>query len=95
MSAPRRATPAMWTSTSGRPPKARSSARRGPRTDAEGAFLAIGEGAALWLTEAGAAGTARVRAKMAEAVSLAALHGAVVARPGARPRRADRSLRRR
>ncbi len=49
-----------------------------PRTDAEGAFLAIGEGAALWLSEAGAAGTARVRAKMAGAVSLAALHGAVV-----------------
>jgi transposase len=49
-----------------------------PRTDADAAFLAIGEGAALWLTEAGAAGTSRVRAKMAEAVTLAALHGAVV-----------------
>lgn len=49
-----------------------------PRTDADAAFLAIGEGAALWLTEAGAVGTARVRAKMAEAVTLAALHGAVV-----------------
>jgi len=49
-----------------------------PKTDADAAFLAIGQGAALWLTEAAAAGTARPRAKMAEAVSLAALHGAVV-----------------
>jgi hypothetical protein len=40
--------------------------------------LAIGEGAALWLSEAAAVGTARVRAKMAEAVALAALHGAAV-----------------
>ncbi len=38
-------------------------------------FLALGEGAALWLTEAAAAGSSRVRAKMAEAVTLAALHG--------------------
>lgn len=45
------------------------------RTDAEAAFLAIGDGAALWLTEAGAAGTVRARVKMATAVSLAALHG--------------------
>jgi transposase len=49
-----------------------------PRTDADAAFLAIGAGAALWLSEAAAVGTARVRAKMAEAVTLAALHGAVV-----------------
>jgi transposase len=49
-----------------------------PKTDADAAFLAIGEGAALWLTEAAEVGTTRVRAKMAEAVSLAALHGAVV-----------------
>jgi transposase len=49
-----------------------------PRNDADAAFLAIGEGAALWLTEAAAVGSARVRAKMAEAVTLAALHGAVV-----------------
>ena len=40
------------------------------------AFLAIGEGATLWLTEAAAAGASRVRAKMAEAVTLAKLHGA-------------------
>lgn len=45
------------------------------RTAAEAAFLAIGDGAALWLTEAGAAGTVRARVKMAIAVSLAALHG--------------------
>jgi hypothetical protein len=45
-----------------------------PRSDAEAAFLSIGDGAALWLTEAGAAGATRVRAKMAEAVQLAALH---------------------
>jgi hypothetical protein len=45
-----------------------------PRSDAEAAFLSIGDGAALWLTEAGAAGVTRVRAKMAEAVALAALH---------------------
>jgi hypothetical protein len=49
-----------------------------PRSDAEAAFLAIGDGAALWLTEAGAAGASRVRAKMAEAVQLAALHPAAV-----------------
>lgn len=44
-------------------------------TDAEAAFLAIGAGAALWLTEAAAAGVARPRPKMADAVALAALHG--------------------
>lgn len=49
-----------------------------PRGGAEAAFLAIGDGAALWLTEAGAAGAARVRAKMAEAVELARLHGTAV-----------------
>jgi transposase len=49
-----------------------------PKSEAEAAFLAIGAGAPLWLAEAAAVGTARVRAKMAEAVTLAALHGAVV-----------------
>ena len=39
-------------------------------------FLAIGDGAGLWLAEAAAAGATRVRAKMAQAVQLAALHGA-------------------
>lgn len=47
-----------------------------PRTTGEAAFLAIGAGAGLWLTEAAAAGTARMRVKMAEAVELARLHGA-------------------
>jgi hypothetical protein len=42
-----------------RPPRARS--------DAEAAFLAIGAGAVLWLTEAAATGATRVRTKMAEA----------------------------
>jgi hypothetical protein len=46
-----------------------------PRTAAEAQFLAIGDGAGLWLAEAAAAGTARMRAKMADAVQLAALHG--------------------
>ena len=45
------------------------------RTQAEAEFLAIGSGAGLWLAEAAAAGTARVRAKMTQAVQLAALHG--------------------
>jgi transposase len=44
-------------------------------TEAEEAFLAIGGGARAWLIEAGAAGATRVRAKMAEAVELAALAG--------------------
>src|SRR5699024_9498295 len=38
-------------------------------------FLAIGEGARLWLAEAAAAGTSKMRIKMAEAVSLAKLFG--------------------
>ena len=43
---------------------------------AEAAFLAIGDGAKAWLVEAAAAGAARVRSKMAEAVAYAKLHGA-------------------
>lgn len=43
------------------------------RNAAEAAFLALGDGARLWLTEAAAAGTARMRVKMAEAVALAKL----------------------
>ncbi len=54
-----------------REPKARTKAR----TKAEAEFLAIGSGAGLWLAEAATAGTARVRAKMAQAVQIAALHG--------------------
>jgi hypothetical protein len=51
----------------GRQPKATN--------DAEAAFLALGEGARLWLVEAASAGTSRVKVKMAEAVTLARLHG--------------------
>jgi transposase len=46
-----------------------------PRTAGEVAFLHLGEGAGRWLTEAAAAGTQRVRAKMARAVELAAIVG--------------------
>ena len=49
-----------------------------PKTTAEAAFLALGDGATLWLTEAAAAGATRVRAKMGEAVELARLHGDTV-----------------
>jgi len=47
-----------------------------PRTAGEVAFLGLGEGAARWLTEAGAAGAQRVRSKMARAAELAAVVGA-------------------
>ncbi len=40
----------------------------------EAAFLALGPGAAAWLAESAAAGTRRIRPKMAEAVALAKLH---------------------
>ena len=58
------------------PPQAEGPLGRTPRpkTVAEKQFLALGEGAGLWLTEAAAAGCSRIRAKMAEAVELAALH---------------------
>jgi hypothetical protein len=46
-----------------------------PANPAEAEFLAIGDGAALWLTEAGAIGVSRVRAKMADAVARAKLSG--------------------
>jgi len=51
-----------------RAPKARSHAER--------EFLSIGDGAATWLSEATAAGTTKIRVKMATAVDLAALIGA-------------------
>jgi hypothetical protein len=47
-----------------------------PTSPQEAAFLALGEGASQWLVEAAAAGTRRIRAKMAQAVALAKLHGA-------------------
>ncbi|WP_274919657.1 IS21 family transposase [Streptomyces sp. WZ-12] len=46
-----------------------------PSTDAEKAFLDLGPGAKSWLIEAAAAGTSRMRVKMAAAVELAALVG--------------------
>jgi len=46
-----------------------------PRSSEEAAFLALGPGAEAWLVRAAAAGTARVRRKLAEAVELAKLHG--------------------
>ncbi len=52
-----------------RPPKIR------PKSEAEVAFCALGEGATRWLVEAAAVGTARIRSKMAEAVELATLVG--------------------
>lgn len=47
-----------------------------PRNQAERDFCQIGAGAASWLTEAASTGTDRILVKMAEAVSLAKLHGA-------------------
>ena len=52
-----------------RPPRAR------PATAAEAAFLAIGDGARAWLTEAAAAGASRVRAEDGRGSQLAALAG--------------------
>lgn len=57
-----------------RPPGALSRQPK-PGNEAEAAFLALGEGARLWLVEAGAAGACRVKVKMADAVTLARLHG--------------------
>lgn len=44
-----------------------------PKTTAEAEFLALGEGARLWLSEAAAAGATKMRVKMAGAVELAHL----------------------
>jgi transposase len=58
------------------PPRPEGPGRRPRATNpAEEAFLAIGEGARLWLVEAASAGTSRMKVKMAEAVELAQLHG--------------------
>ena len=43
------------------------------RTVAEAAFLSLGDGARVWLAEAAAAGTTKMRVKMAQAVQLAKL----------------------
>jgi hypothetical protein len=58
------------------PPPGALARKPRPRTAAEAEFLAIGDGAAQWLTEAAATGASRVRAKMAEAVQLTKLHDA-------------------
>lgn len=52
------------------PPQPAGALERKPlaRNAAEAQFLALGEGARLWLTEAAAAGTTKMRLKMAEAV---------------------------
>ncbi len=57
-----------------RPPGALARQPRATNPDEE-AFLTIGEGSRVWLVEAAAAGTSRVKVKMREAVALAALHG--------------------
>ena len=48
-----------------------------PTSAAEAEFGAIADGARTWLVEAAAAGTSRVKVKMAQAVTLARLHGQV------------------
>lgn len=60
------------------PPRPNGPLARQPRATnrAETEFLAIGDGARVWLIEAAAGGTSRVKVKMAEAVTLARLHGA-------------------
>ncbi len=60
------------------PPRPSGPLARQPRptSAAEAEFLALGEGARLWLVEAASAGTSRLKVKMAEAVQLGRLHGA-------------------
>ena len=48
------------------------------RSSEEAEFLGIGHGAAAWLIEAAAAGTARMNQKIREAVQLARIHGVEV-----------------
>ena len=59
------------------PPRPAGALERRPRARAceEAAFLRLGPGAEPWLVNAAAAGAARVRRKIAEAVDLAKLHG--------------------
>ena len=60
------------------PPRPDEPLERRPRAKnpADAEFLDLGEGAALWLTEAAAQGTSRMRVKMAEALALAKLFDA-------------------
>jgi len=57
------------------PPAPAGAINREPQAgnQAEAAFLALGDGAALWLKEAAAQGTSRIRVKMGHAVSMAKL----------------------
>ncbi len=59
------------------PPRSHHPLERVPRASkaSEAAFLALGDGATLYLVEAAAAGVRRLERKMAEAVALSALHG--------------------
>ena len=59
------------------PPRPAGALERKPRASSadEQAFLAIGPAAQRWLIAAAAAGTTKLRRKLAEAVSLAKLHG--------------------
>ena len=57
------------------PGRAAQPATPKPTNTAEAEFLALGDGARMWLLEAASAGTARVKVKMADAVTLARLHG--------------------
>lgn len=59
------------------PPRPAGPLARQPKATnaAEAEFLALGDGARLWLVEAASAGASRVKVKMAEAVQLARLHG--------------------
>ena len=63
------------------------------RNEAEAQFLALGDGARLWLTEAAAAGSTKMRVKMAAAVELGKL-GDPVGRLGPGSRRGPWPLRR-
>jgi Integrase core domain len=60
------------------PPAPAGALERKPlaRNAAEVEFLTIGDGARLWLAEAAAAGTVKIRVKMAQAVTLAKLFNA-------------------
>jgi hypothetical protein len=59
------------------PPRPAGALGRQPKATnaAEAEFLALGEGARLWLIEAAAAGACRVKVKMADALTMASLHG--------------------
>lgn len=72
----RRGTPGTPVIDPGHYPQRTNTADRTPKPQnaEETAFLMLGPGAASWLVEAAAAGTRRVRAKMAEAVALSKLH---------------------